>query len=117
MTESENKLIAELEKFGLANRGTDLGGLLQWAMLHIQSMNDALDEANKECEAARSERDAVLKTLEAAKSAHSSMNDALRCDLLVNPYKTCAADFTSHVNIMMAHGVEPYSKKKRKKND
>lgn len=110
-----NELLDELEAVGLANRGTDLGGLLQWAMIQIKNQNDALIELRQELDDAMGERNAVIKTLEDARTAHTAMNEALRCDFLVNPYSTCAADFTSHVNIMMAHGVEPYAKKKRVK--
>jgi len=111
----QSHLIAALTKVGLENKGTDIGGLMQWAVLHIENTMEALEEANSECDNARSERDAVIRTLEAARTAHSAMNEALRCDILVNQYQTCAADFTSHVNIMMAYEVEPYHKKKRVK--
>jgi hypothetical protein len=117
MLKNTSQLVKELEKHGLANRGTDLGGLLQWAMLHIQSQDEALAELERELLCAIQDRDAAIKALDFARIAHSAMDEALRCDALINPYQTCAADFTSHVNIMMANGVEPYAKKPRKKKN
>lgn len=36
-------LIAALQTHGQMHKGTDLGGVLQWAILHIQSQAEAID--------------------------------------------------------------------------
>lgn len=47
------KCLQDLEAHGLANRGTELGAMLQWAKLHIEELTGAL-----------AERDANLTALE-----------------------------------------------------
>lgn len=37
-------LITALQTHGQLHKGTDLGGLLQWAILHIQSQAEAIEE-------------------------------------------------------------------------
>ena len=37
-------LIAALQTHGDVDKGTDLGGVLQWAILHIQSQAEAIEE-------------------------------------------------------------------------
>lgn len=37
-------LIAALQTHGEVHKGTDLGGVLQWAILHIQSQAEAIEE-------------------------------------------------------------------------
>jgi hypothetical protein len=37
-------LIAALQTHGQLHKGTGLGGLLQWAILHIQSQAEAIEE-------------------------------------------------------------------------
>lgn len=37
-------LIAALQTHGEVHKGTDLGGLLQWAILHIQNQAEAIEE-------------------------------------------------------------------------
>ena len=108
-------LKTKLEQFGLANKGTDLGAVLQWAMLHIQSQDEALETANQECDTARTERDHLLKTLEKAREAHRLMDEALRTDFLIQTYQTCAADRTSHINLMTAIGDPAYVKTRKPK--
>lgn len=36
------ELIENLTQAGQLHKGTDLGGLLQWAVLHIQNLDEAL---------------------------------------------------------------------------
>ena len=40
-------LITALQTHGQQHKGTDLGGLLQWAILHIQSQNEAIEELRR----------------------------------------------------------------------
>ena len=37
-------LITSLQTHGEAHKGADLGGVLQWAILHIQSQAEAIEE-------------------------------------------------------------------------
>lgn len=108
-------LTEKLNEAGQQHKGTDLGALLQWAMLHIQSQDEALETANQECDTARTERDHLLKTLEKAKEAHRLMVEALRTDFLIQTYQTCAADRTSHINLMTAIGDPAYVKTRKPK--
>lgn len=38
------ELIEKLKQAGLENKGTDLGGLLQWAVLHLENIEAALEK-------------------------------------------------------------------------
>ena len=49
-------LIEELRSHGVQHKGTDLGGLLQWAALHIESQDEALAEVREEFDAQERER-------------------------------------------------------------
>ena len=44
------ELIKNLTEAGDMHKGSDLGALLQWAVLHIQAQDEALAEARKELE-------------------------------------------------------------------
>ena len=50
-----SELTEALRTHGQQHRGTDLGGLLQWAALHIESQEEALAELREEH--AREERE------------------------------------------------------------
>lgn len=108
------KAMDELANTGLANKGTDLGGLLQWAHLHITNLTDALAEIEQERLDAIEARDTMEKELKRLKDIAQGMVHSINNALPCNPYATCAHDITSHVNLMMANGVAPYARAKRK---
>ena len=98
------------------HKGTDLGGTLQWAKLHIESLEEAAAEREQELAAAMRDRQTLLTLLDKARTASDQMRETLAGDFLTDPLKTCGHDITSHVNVMAAHGVAPYARtpKKRK---
>ena len=49
-------LITALQTHGELHKGTDLGGLLQWAILHIQSQAEAIEELRADFEEEHNER-------------------------------------------------------------
>lgn len=59
-------LITALQTHGHLHKGTDLGGVLQWAILHIQSQAEAIEELRADFEEEHDER---LRFEKAAKAA------------------------------------------------
>lgn len=106
-----SKITDELETEGAKHKGTDIGKLLQWAALHIKELEETLKDAQAEWQEEMDARIKLEQSIFKAREAAEIMNNALSSCLLVSPYQTCAADFTSHVNVMAAHGVAPYAKK------
>ena len=96
------------------HKGTDLGGTLQWAKLHIESLEEAARDRELELVTAMRDRSALLLLLDKASESAGQLRSMLTPDFLTDPLKTCAHDVTSHVNIMAAHGVAPYARKPRK---
>ena len=62
-------LTEALRTHGQKHRGTDLGGLLQWAALHIESQDEALAELREEHAREERERMGLEGTLGVAKEA------------------------------------------------
>ena len=108
MSELANKLATAAD----AHKGTDLGGLLQWAMLHIQAQGVALAEAREELDTEQSERIRLERVLHLAKAGIESVASGILMGLPTNIQ--LARDHAPHINIMAYHGVEPYAKKPRK---
>lgn len=96
----------KLEEFGLANKGTDLGAVLQWALLHIQSQDEALAETREELARETAERTAMQQALEEAKTATESALQAISKHLC--PPIELARDMGPHINIMACHGDPDY---------
>lgn len=108
MSELTNKLTAA----GQQHQGTELGGLLQWAVLHIQSQDEALTEVREELANEESERIRLERVLYEAKKAAEATVTALSPGLV--PPVQLARNHAPHINIMAHHGVAPYAKIKRK---
>ena len=49
-------IIERLQEAGAQHKGTDLGGLLQWAALHIACQDEAMAELRKDLETEERER-------------------------------------------------------------
>ena len=103
-----SELTDRLAKAGEQHKGTDLGGLLQWAVLHIADQDEALadvreEHANEERERLRLERAAyeVKAAIETALAIVSAP--------LCKPTEL-GRDLVPHINLMAAHGDPDYLK-------
>ena len=107
-----SELIDKLTAAGQQHKGTDLGGLLQWAILHIQSQDEALTETREELASEETERLRLERVLHAGSMA---IDQALGTLKAAQPVAiTLARDHAPHINVMAHHGVAPYAKKSRK---
>ena len=96
----------ELRHHGQQHKGTELGKVLQWAALHIESQDEALAElreahAEEENERLRLEG-AMQQARQAIEDAHRAINRPL-C-----PPVELARDMAGHINLMAAHGDPDY---------
>lgn len=60
-------LTDKLRALAEAQKGTDLGGLLQWAAMHIESLEETLDDARQFWAEEEAERIRLERTLHEAK--------------------------------------------------
>ena len=109
-----SELITRLTIAASDHKGTDLGGLLQWAVLHIQDTDEALSEARKELEQEQAERIRMEEAIYKARGQMQALASELDYSRPVNI--KLDKDHAPHINIMAHHGVEPYAKKRRKKS-
>ena len=109
------KCLQDLETHGLANRGTELGALLQWAKLHIEELTGALAEREIEADTALAQNRHMHSELIGLMELLAQVQTQARKVAPVEPFATLSRDMTSHINVMMAHGVAPYAKTKRTK--
>lgn len=100
-----SELITQLRQHGEAAKGTDLGGVLQWALLHIESQDEALAELREELE---NEERARLSLEVAQHHARQAIETALQA---VNqqfcPPIELARDTAPHINLMGGHYKDP----------
>ena len=103
-----SELTDSLRAQGRQHMGTDLGGLLQWAALHIKSQDEALAELR---EAHAEEENERLRLESAMYHARNAIEEALQA---VNhplcPTVELARDMAGHINLMAAHGDPDYLK-------
>lgn len=102
-------LITALQTHGQMHKGTDLGGVLQWAILHIQSQAEAIEELRADFEEEHNER---LRFEKAAHSAKAAIDAALAAITDAMPAEPLdfATDHTSHINLMGGLGDPDYMK-------
>ena len=105
-------LITALQTHGEVHKGTDLGGVLQWAILHIQyiqSQAEAIEELRADFEEEHNER---LRFEESAHSAKAAIDAALAAIAEAMPAQPLdfASDHTSHINLMGGIGDPDYMK-------
>ena len=101
-------LTEAIRKHGEAAKGTDLGGVLQWAALH----NEAQDEALAELRADHAAEEAVRLRLE---SALHEAGQAIEAALAAIRQPLCppielGRDCVPHINLMAGHGDPDYLK-------
>lgn len=103
-----SKLTEKLLATGEQHRGTDLGGLLQWAALHIASQDEALAEVREEYAKEQTERQRLEKAAHEAKAAIEAALAAVTAPLC--PPVEFGRDFVPHINLMAGHGDPDYLK-------
>lgn len=103
--QDHESITARLQAAGLQHRGTDLGGLLQWAMLHIASQDEALADTREALAAEERERRRLEVALHHAKAAIEQAMDAVSGAIFTPP--EFASDHAPHINLMGAHHKDP----------
>lgn len=101
-----SELTEALRTHGRQHRGTDLGGLLQWAALHIESQDDALSETREELTEEENERIRLEGALHAARVAIESALAVVNKPLC--PPIELGRDMAPHINLMAGHGDPDY---------
>lgn len=104
-------LITALQTHGQLHKGTDLGGVLQWAILHIQSQAEAIEELRADFEEEHNERLSFEKAAHSAKAAIDAALSAITEAMPAQPLDF-AIDHTSHINLMGGIGDPDYMKGK-----
>ena len=101
-----SELTDSLRTHGLQHKGTHLGGLLQWAALHIESQDQALADLREEHareETGRMQMEGALGAAkEAIEAALAAVNSPLRRPIELG------RDMCGHINLMAAHGDPDY---------
>lgn len=107
------ELVEKLAIAGQEHKNTLFGGLLQWALLHIQSQDEAMAEMREELEFEQNERIRLENALHTASQATTTVLDCLKAAQPVNI--KLSRDYAPHINVMAHYGVAPYAKRKGKK--
>jgi hypothetical protein len=102
-----SELTDKLSQFGEQHKGTDLGGLLQWAALHIDSQDEALADLRTELAEEEAERMRLERNAKEAKT----MIEAACVVLQYTPPVDFTRDLAGHINLMCGHGDPDYTKK------
>ena len=102
------ELTDKLRAAGEAWCGTELGGLLQWAVLHIDELTETLDQYRVDFEDELNERIRLERAMHEAKTA-------IEAALAKVSYPLCppielGRDLVSHINLMAGHGDPDYLK-------
>lgn len=106
MTHSPHEtLVARLTAAGLEHRGTDLGGLLQWAALHIASQDEALADTRAELALEERERQRLEVAMTHAKAAIEQALGAVTGAICTPPI--FEIDHAPHINLMGVHHKDP----------
>lgn len=103
-----SQLTAKLLAAGEQHRGTDLGGLLQWAALHIASQDEALADVREEHAIEQDERQRLERAAHEAKTAIESALAAVTAT--IHQPIEFGRDLVPHINLMAAHGDQDYLK-------
>ena len=97
-----------LRTHGQQHKGTDLGGLLQWAALHVESQDDALAEVREELAREECQRLGLEAALHRAREAVEAALAAINSPLC--PPVELGRDCVPHINLMAGHGDPDYLK-------
>ena len=102
-------LIAALQTHGQMHKGTDIGGVLQWAILHIQNQAEAIEELRADFEEEHNERLSFEKAAHSAKAAIDAALAAIAEAMPAQPLDF-ARDHTAHINLIGGIGDPDYMK-------
>ena len=103
-----SELVQSLRAHGQQHKGTDLGRLLQWAALHIESQDEALAELREAHAEEEAERLRLENALHQAKMAIEAALAAINKPLC--PPIELGRDMVPHINLMAGHGDPDYLK-------
>ncbi len=104
-----SELITQLQAAGQRHAGTDLGGLLQWASIHIESLEAELQAWRDEADDEQRERLKLEQGLHAGKILVEQALQTLRNAWC--PPVELGRDLAPHINLMAAHGDPDYLRK------
>lgn len=108
----ENSIVKRLLEEGAKHKGTDLGGLLQVAAHHIESLNEVVAELEIDNAALVSDCKKMHEGLIKIDAMATELGGLSFGAMPISPYAASAAkDVSSHANIMNYHGVDGYGKK------
>lgn len=96
----------QLQQAAQAHKGTDLGGLLQWAALHIENQQEALCQQGAEIDFLTQEN---KKMHAAIKGIMQKADDLSAAAYNAHPVRDYvgAVDAAPYINIMGAHYKDP----------
>lgn len=100
-------LTDKLRSAGANHAGTDLGGLLQWAALHIESQAEALEETRAELANEEAERLRLESALHTAKLTTEAALQSIAAALMPTAIEL-GRDMVPHINLMAGHGDPDY---------
>ena len=104
-------LIKKLKAAGLEHRGTDLGGLLQWAALHVEEQDEALAELRELNERQGKTIDGLRAAIAGVSTALDAAQTAVQACDMGTEIDICR-DISGHINISHASGDQDYTKGK-----
>lgn len=104
-----SELADRLRTAAAGYKGTDMGGLLQWAALHIDSQDEALAELRQEHADEEAERLRLERAVHTAKASIEAALAAIAAPLV--PPIELGRDLVPHINLMAGHGDPDYLKK------
>lgn len=103
-----SELTDKLRTAASGYKGSEMGGLLQWAVLHIESQAEALEELREAHAEEEAERIRLERALHDAKTA---VEDALaKIFAPLCPPIELGRDLVPHINLMAGHGDPDYLK-------
>lgn len=101
-----NELIERLNQAKTRHHGTDHGGLLQWAVLHIESQSEALEEKEQEVQFLLAENRKMHEAIKTIMAMADSLSAAA-----YSAHPTCdyvgAVDMAPHINLMGSYHKDP----------
>lgn len=101
-----SQLIDQLNEAGQQHKGSELGGLLRWAALHIATQDEAIEQWAIDFEEEHQERikfECALHEVKQAIAAALAQVSAPLC-----PPIEFSRDFAPHINLMAGHGDPDY---------
>lgn len=106
-----SELTDRLNEAGQLHKGTSLGGLLQWAALHIEMQDEALQEREQEASHALQRATDAEATLVNLLPQFDALRSALLAAAPIDPTETMSKDYAGHINLSGGLGDPDYLKK------